>query len=355
MTEDAPSTDPPLVSVLMSAYNHGEYLAQAIESVIGQRAPFRFELLIGDDCSTDNTREVAEDYQRRHPESIRVFTSEQNVGAYLNDVRLTHSSRGTYLAYCEGDDYWNTHDKLARQVGYLQAHPDFGAVHSEFSWIARLRGRWRSIPRTRRYQGIDIPEGDLFDVLLRTQLMQTCTVLVRSDLVRQYLRSDVPFADSVAADWPFVLFLSRNTRIGYLDEPLATYRKTPGSVMNQDAAGRLALARLYVAMLTELCDYFGVDDATKLDVLRHLMSRVPRSALRAGEVHSTREALRWLRAHPPNPLSPRGRLLLGVAASHRGVTALFRAADSVNEAVGLAALKRHRAFRAPPPAFPTQG
>lgn len=355
MTDDAASTHPPLVSVLMTAYNQGEYLAQAIESVMGQRTPFRFELLIGDDCSTDNTREVAEDYQRRHPDAIRVFTSEKNVGAYLNDVRLTHASRGTYLAYCEGDDYWNTPDKLARQVAFLQAHPDYGAVHSDFAWIARLHGRWRSIPRTRHYQGIDMPEGDLFDVLLRANLMQTCTVLVRSDLVRRYLRSEVPFADSVVADWPFVLFLSRNTRIGYLDEPLATYRKTPGSAMNRDPDGQLALIRLYVTMLTELCDYFGVDDATRLDVLRQLMARIPRRALQAGEIQSAREALRWLRANPPNPLTLRGRFLLGVLAGHRAGAALFRAADSVNETVGPAALSRHRAFREPPPAFPSQG
>ncbi len=355
MTEASASAHSPLVSVLMSAYNHGEYLAQAIESVIGQRAPFRFELLIGDDCSTDNTLEVAQDYQRRHPDSIRVFTGENNVGAYLNDVRLTKASRGTYLAYCEGDDYWNTPGKLARQVAFLEEHPDHGAVHSEFAWIAYARGKWRSLPRTRRYQGIDVPEGDIFDVLLRAQLMQTCTVLVRSDLVRRYLRSEVPFADSVAADWPFVLFVSRHSRIGYIDEPLATYRKTPGSVMNQDAEGQLALRRLYVKMLMELCDYFGVDDATKLDVVRDLTSRVPRSALRAGDAPGAREALRWLKANPPNPLSPRGRFLLGLLASHRGAAALFRAADSVNEAVGPAALTRNRAFRAPPPAFPSRG
>lgn len=355
MTQAAASVHPPLVSVVMSAYNHGEYLAQAIESVLGQRAPFGFELLIGDDCSTDDTRQVAEEYQRRHPDSIRLFTWEKNVGAYHNDVRLTGVSRGAYLAYCEGDDFWNTPDKLARQVAFLEAHPDYGAVHSEFAWLARVRGAWRSIPRTRSHQGIDVPEGDIFDVLLRAQLMQTCTVLVRSDLVHRYLRSEVPFADSVVADWPFALFVSRKSRVGYIDEPLATYRKTPGSVMNPDAEGQLVLARLYVQILETLCDHFGVDDATKQEVLRDLTSRVPRSALRAGDAPGAREALRWLRANPPNPLSLRGRLLLGILASHRGGAALFRAADFVNEAVGPAALARHRAFRAPAPAFPSQG
>ena len=71
----------PLVSVLMITYNHGPYIADAIEGVVSQKTDFPMELIIGEDCSTDNTRKIALDYQRRYPETIRVIYSDRNVGA----------------------------------------------------------------------------------------------------------------------------------------------------------------------------------------------------------------------------------------------------------------------------------
>src|ERR1017187_8487450 len=114
----------PTVSVLMLTYNHESYLAKAIESVLQQTTKYRFELIIGEDCSTDKTRRIALEYQRRHPETIRVIYSESNVGAYSNGARLNQCSRGRYVAFCEGDDYWTSSTKLEKQVELLEANPD---------------------------------------------------------------------------------------------------------------------------------------------------------------------------------------------------------------------------------------
>jgi len=114
----------PLVSVLMLAYNHGQYLAAAIEGVRMQDAVFQIELVIGEDCSPDNTREVALDYQRRYPRLIRVITSDANVGMQENLRRVFEASRGDFLAFCEGDDYWTAQDKLSRQLAVFAARSE---------------------------------------------------------------------------------------------------------------------------------------------------------------------------------------------------------------------------------------
>ena len=345
----------PLVSVVVSTYNHGQYLAQAIESIVGQRTAFDFEVLIGDDCSRDNTQEIAEEYQSRYPERIRVFTTDRNLGPHDNDVRLTQASRGKYLAYCEGDDYWNTPDKLAKQVGFLEANPEYGAVHSEYSRIAQFRGEWRCIPRAWEQQGRAIPEGAVFHDMLRTCLMQTCTVVVRKDLMLGFYSSGLPVEQFWPPDWACFVYLSHETLVGYIDEPLATYRKVPGSMMNQSADVVLARHHDNTEMLMVLCDYFEVDEATRMDVRWRMTLELFRHALRAGDFKSARSAYEWLDAHahtrPAGSLPWPRRLVYRWAARHPALATLFQAADVFNQRVGVAALTRRRAFSTKPPIF----
>ena len=123
----------PLVSVKMITYNHAPYIAQAIEGVLQQKTNFPFELVIGEDCSTDGTREIVFEYQEKYPDIIRVITSDKNVGMKKNGYRTTKACRGKYVAFCEGDDYWHHPDKLQKQVDYLESHPECGMVFTDFN------------------------------------------------------------------------------------------------------------------------------------------------------------------------------------------------------------------------------
>ncbi len=118
-----------IVSILMITYNHVNYIADAIEGVLAQKASFPFELIIGEDCSTDGTRDIVFDYQRKYPSIIRVITSESNVGAIRNSRRAIVAARGKYVAWCEGDDYWHHPYKLQMQVDFLEQHSDYLLVH----------------------------------------------------------------------------------------------------------------------------------------------------------------------------------------------------------------------------------
>lgn len=355
MVEVDSSSPPPLVSVVVSTYNHGEYLAQAIESIVGQRTAFDYEVLIGDDCSRDNTLQIAEEYQRRYPELIRVFPSDRNLGPHDNDVRLTQASRGKYLAYCEGDDYWNTPDKLARQVAFLEANPDYGAVHSEYSRIAQFRSEWRCIPRGWQHQGRVIPQGDVFQDMLLDNFMMTCTVVVRRDVMLTYLDSALPVEDFWPPDWAFYVYVSHECRIGYIDEPLATYRTVPGSMMNQSAAVMLARNQGAAETLRVLCDYFGVDEASRMDSRWRMTLRLFRLALRAGDFESAQSAFEWLNTHaqagPAGSMAGPRRFLYRIAIGHPALATLFRTAELSNQRVGVAAMKMRRAFTAPAPSF----
>ncbi len=120
----------PIVSVVMIAYNLEKYLPSAIESVLDQQTNFKVELVIGEDCSIDNTRAIALEYQQKYPGLIRVLLPEKNQGLTPNCVATHNACIGKYIALLDGDDYWTHPLKLQRQVEFLESNPNYsGSAH----------------------------------------------------------------------------------------------------------------------------------------------------------------------------------------------------------------------------------
>src|SRR3712207_1086613 len=100
------------VSVLMLAYNHEKFIAQALDSALMQQVNFDYEIVIGEDCSTDNTRDILIRYQKEYPHRIRLLLPEKNLGMHDNLIQTFKACRGDYIAFLEGDDYWTSPNKL---------------------------------------------------------------------------------------------------------------------------------------------------------------------------------------------------------------------------------------------------
>ena len=129
----------PVVSVHMVTYNHEPYIRQAIEGVMMQKTDFEFELVIGEDCSQDKTREICLEYQKRYPDKIRVLWWHENVTKYGgNGRRVTAHCRGDFVAFCEGDDYWIDPLKLDKQIKLMKASDCVGCV--AFNKILKMDG-----------------------------------------------------------------------------------------------------------------------------------------------------------------------------------------------------------------------
>ncbi|MBP1625889.1 MAG: dTDP-4-dehydro-6-deoxyglucose aminotransferase [Holophagaceae bacterium] len=127
----------PLVSVTMSTYNHEPWIAKSIEGILAQRCNFPFEIIIGEDGSSDSTLAICQEYQRRNPAIIRLVSAEKNTGSKANLRRIFQRIRGRYQALCEGDDWWCDPDKLQHQVDFLEAHPECSLC---FTKTRRVRG-----------------------------------------------------------------------------------------------------------------------------------------------------------------------------------------------------------------------
>jgi len=119
-----------MVSVVMTTYNHRNFIKQAVESVLMQKTNFRYELIIGDDCSPDNSKEVLIQFKNANPDIINLIIREKNIGGTKNLYDLFMRARGKYVILLEGDDYWTDEFKLKKQVYFLEQHPEFiGVAH----------------------------------------------------------------------------------------------------------------------------------------------------------------------------------------------------------------------------------
>lgn len=115
-------------SILVVTYNQEKYLAACLDSLIAQQTELPYEILVGDDASTDGTAEVLRRYAAAYPDRVVAVCREANLGATRNSFDLWQRARGAYIAFCDGDDCWIGADRLQRQVDFLDAHPEFSAV-----------------------------------------------------------------------------------------------------------------------------------------------------------------------------------------------------------------------------------
>lgn len=115
----------PVVSICCITYNHEKYIEEAIDSFLMQETNFPFEVVIGEDCSTDNTRKIVEKYKENYPNIIKLIVSENNVGMQANGQRTMDACKGEYIAACEGDDYWMDAEKLQIQKDFLESNPEY--------------------------------------------------------------------------------------------------------------------------------------------------------------------------------------------------------------------------------------
>lgn len=212
------------VSVLMVTYNHAPFIRQAIHSVLTQEAGFEYELVIGDDCSTDGTGDIVRELAGEHPGRIRVFRRTQNLGMHRNFVATLQACRGRYVALLDGDDYWTSPHKLARQADFLDRHPDYALCCHDVEEFYQdgSRPSWvHSAPNGRETFGLED--------LLHGNFVSSCSVMFRKGVVQELPEW---FYNTLAPDWAFHVLNAQHGKIGYLKGTMAAYRVHPGGVVS---------------------------------------------------------------------------------------------------------------------------
>ncbi|NEX16275.1 MAG: hypothetical protein C1943_06515 [Halochromatium sp.] len=232
----------PLVSVCMLTYNHEAYIGEAIEGVINQRTNFKFELLIGEDKSIDNTLNIVMRYAQRQPSMIRVITSDKNVGVLRNELRLFRACRGKYIAFCEGDDYWHDCGKLQLQVDFLEDNSEFGLSYTDYDLLLEKKNKRISNVSAKGIRAVSPVRSWSTDAcwhLLKENYIATCTTVIRTSILNQAHASDpIAFRSErfKAGDICTWFMALRMTKAKFHDISTSTYRRRADTISNPSNA-----------------------------------------------------------------------------------------------------------------------
>lgn len=205
----------------MLTYNQETFIAQTIESILSQITNFKYELVIGEDFSTDKTREICQKYEIQNPDKIKLLPSlEKNIGLIANYMRTIRECDGKYIAICDGDDYWIDNNKLQKQVDILEANVDFSIVYTK---VKRLypNGEIKEPKVSNRKQ----VSG--FEDLVIDNFIPSVSVLFKNN---QYLENIPSWIGNFPyGDWPTYLWTIKDYKyIYFLNETTAVYRTDIG-------------------------------------------------------------------------------------------------------------------------------
>jgi glycosyltransferase involved in cell wall biosynthesis len=295
----------PKVSVAMITYNHETFITQAVESVMMQETDFPYELVIGEDCSSDRTRDICIKLQRKYPDRIKLLLPEENLGIQPNFVQTLKACEGEYIALLEGDDYWTAVWKLQKQIQFLETHPEC----SSCSHSVETRYEAGATPPARATVSAAVEFYSLTDVLLRP-VAQTCSIVFRN-----HFKGTFPewFSKLGFGDWALMVLNAERGLLGYLNEVMGCYRVHTGGAWS--ASTRIWQLEQLIVLYESFAHHFR--GKYRLIAKQHLSRRYCHLSLLYLDEHRTADAIKcaWksIIMSPFNPhasLSKRGKRLL---------------------------------------------
>ena len=236
----------PHVSVSILTYNQRDLVGEAIDSVLAQRVNFPYEIIIGDDYSTDGTREVLRDYQRRYPDIIHLILHprryQDEVPGRTNNMTNLACCRGKYTAMLDGDDYWTDPDKLQRQYDRLEDNPDLSmCIHDSTILYESGNHRGGSQTTTADFGHIKTSGVYTHSDIARSQLTaQIGTILFRTRVFSYFPEW---FPQVIPADNALMLLISQRGGVYYDSRPQAVYRVNDRSFVSVFATQRTLTRR----------------------------------------------------------------------------------------------------------------
>lgn len=229
--------EPIKVCVIILVFNHEKFIAKAIEGVLAQRVNFNYEIIIGEDCSSDRSVEIIDAFVSQYPEKIRRLSPQQNQGLWMNGLRALAACKGKYVALMDGDDWWTYEGKLQAQVDFLDKNSDYIACFHDAKIVvsepqnsatAKYFQSYRYYSQIYHYQDELRP----WDLVERT-IIPTSSFVFRNLDIGKELRSYKDICESL--DWLTQLILIKHSKFKYFNESWSVYNNNSGGMTKKVA------------------------------------------------------------------------------------------------------------------------
>lgn len=213
--------DDVVLSIVVPTYNHERYIKKALDSILMQETSYSYEILVGEDCSTDGTREVLRNYEKEHPGKLQVFYREKNLSAakYCNWADLARKTKGKYLITLEGDDFWLSTTKIHQQIEFLEKHPEYVAVAHNCIVVDQYGN-----PNGEIYPECKAKEYTLWHYLFEILPGQLTTVMCRNFERQDIFNKDIIERNMLPGDRVLYFVLANSGKIYCMQNAMSAYR-----------------------------------------------------------------------------------------------------------------------------------
>lgn len=214
----------PTIDILMAVYNNADYIADQLQSLMEQTYP-HFHLIVRDDCSSDRSIEIIEEFQTCYPGKITLIKGKENLGARGNFAALMHKVKADYMMFCDADDVWLP-NKIEESLELMQKneaihgkktplliHSDLKVVNKELRILN---------PSFWNYSKLNPNLAKHLNRLLPQNVITGCTMLINKSLLQ--LAMPIP-QETIMHDWWIGLVAATFGQIDYLRKPTMLYRQ----------------------------------------------------------------------------------------------------------------------------------
>lgn len=288
---------------MILAYNHGRFVRQAIEGALMQQCSYPFEIVVCDDCSTDNTREVCLTLQKEHPDKIRLIFNEKNKGVIDNYFDTMRQCKGKYIADCAADDYWTNPLKLQKQAALLEQRADVILVFSDWTDLIEQTGEMIDRSRSRRIRikqkTMDITDMSAYlNSVGYTNVLNINTCCFRREAALDIFEKHHSFFDKnkyPCEDTQLLCFLLSRGIFYYMDEQMSVYRHNDNSVSNSEDFSKCFIYQYKrTGLKLELAALFRVDVRKYLSIQSYWLASF---AFKAKRPDYAEQSVALLRKH----------------------------------------------------------
>ncbi len=204
------------LSVAIITYNQEQYISQTLDSILIQQHNYPYEIVVGDDCSSDGTRKIIDAYVEKYPNIIKTLYNEKNLGLIGNYFNVIAHCAGKYIMECAGDDWWVS-GKVENQIQFMETHEDIGMCYGKVKI-------WNEKKNSFEKKSLGA-KCESFEELIQGNAVPAVSVCIRNSIYRKYIESINPANQNWAMeDYPAWLWFSKESKIKFLDSDFAVYR-----------------------------------------------------------------------------------------------------------------------------------
>ncbi|PWN68327.1 GNAT family N-acetyltransferase [Chryseobacterium phosphatilyticum] len=218
----------PTVSIFVMVYNHAQFLKDCLDSLLEQKTNFNYDIVVGEDCSKDNSREILLGYQNLYPGKFKLLLHPNNIGAIDNQNTIYENCSGKYIAICEGDDYWINPLKLQKQVDFLERNPEYSLSFHKIKELTTKEEKFT-------YSNPNEEKTYTLEDLSKENFIITVSVLFRKNFEKlpEWMKY------SPIGDYPLHLLNASYGLIKYFPEEMAVYRVGSGIWSTQNTVDQI--------------------------------------------------------------------------------------------------------------------